>query len=360
MLLQRACLERYRARVPRIVIFGAGAIGCWIGGRLAVGGAEVVLVGRPRVLGELERGLQISELGGGQWTVHPELATEVPTTRDGDVILVCTKSAQTPDAARALATSQGAIISMQNGVRNPDVLRAALPGRQVLAGMVPFNVVRRGPGSYHRGSGGSLTVENRDAAAPLTEACLRADVPLELRDDMLAVQWAKLVMNLNNAINALSGLPLRDELGQRGFRLILASAQREALELLKYAGILVARLTLLPPRFIPTVLELPDAVFRRLADRIVEVDPYARTSMWEDLQAKRPTEIEYINGEVVALAEWLGTRAPVNARLVELVHAAEAGGKRDFDAAQLAHALHNITAKPPAMAPTSNASRNLP
>jgi 2-dehydropantoate 2-reductase len=226
--------------------------------------------------------------------------------------------------------------------------------------MVPFNVVRRGPGSYHRGSGGDLTIEYADAAAPLTEACLRADLPCELREDMTAVQWAKLVMNLNNAINALSGLPLAAELSQRAFRRILAGAQREALDLIRRAGISVARLTLVPPRMMPALLELPDAVFRRLAGRVVAIDPYARSSMWDDLEAKRPTEIAYINGEVVALAERQGTRAPVNAGLVELIHTAEAGGKRDFDAAQLAHALHSITANPPATAPTSSASRNLP
>jgi 2-dehydropantoate 2-reductase len=358
--LQCACLRQYRARVPRIVIFGAGAIGCWIGGRLAVGGADVVLVGRPRVLGELERGLQISELGGGQWTVHPALALEPPATSDGDLILVCTKSAQTAEAARALATCPGTIVSMQNGVRNPDVLRAALPGRRVLAAMVPFNVVKRGPGSYHRGSGGTLAVENAGAAAPLAEACVRADLALELRDDMLAVQWAKLVMNLNNAINALAGIPLAAELAQRGYRRILAAAQREALDLLRAARLPVARLTVVPPRWMPRLLALPDPVFRRLAGRVVAIDPYARSSMWDDLEAKRPTEIDYINGEVVALAERLGTRAPVNAALVALVRAAEQGGKRDFSADALRYALHSITENAPAIAPTSSASRNLP
>lgn len=346
--------------MPRIVIFGAGAIGCWIGGRLAVGGADVTLVGRPRVLGELERGLQVSEMGGGQWTVHPKLATEAV---DGELVLVCTKSAQTAEAARALASTTGTIVSMQNGVRNVPVLRAALPGRAVLAGMVPFNVVRRGPGSYHRGSGGTLAVEHADAAAPLTEACVRADLALDLRDDMLAVQWAKLVMNLNNAINALSGQPLATELAQRGYRVILADAQREALELLRAAHVKVARLTLVPPRWMPRMLALPDSVFRRLAGRVVAIDPYARSSMWDDLEAKRPTEIDYINGEVVALAERLGTHAPVNAGLVQLIREAEAGGKRDFSSDELRHALqalHSMTANAPPIAPTSSASRNLP
>ena len=337
--------------MTRISVFGAGAIGCWIGGRLAVGGADVTLIGRPRVLDELSRGLQVSELGGGQWTVHPATTTE---TVDADLILVTVKSAQTADAGKALAATTGTIVSLQNGVRNVTALRAALPGRRVVAGMVPFNVVRRGPGSYHRSTGGALEVER--AGGAFAEACRRAELPCELRDDMPAVQWAKLVMNLNNAINALSGQPLKAELSQRAFRRVLAAAQREALSLLRRAQIPVARLTPLPPRLIPRVLELPDAVFSRVAGRLVAIDPTARSSMYDDLQAKRPTEIDYINGEIVALAERLGTRAPVNALLVELIRAAEAGGKRDFTA----HALHSMTANAPAIAPTRSASRNRP
>src|SRR4029079_13806982 len=106
-----------------------------------------------------------------------------------EVILVTVKSAQTADAARALAGTTGTIVSLQNGVRNAKVLRELLPGRRVLAGMVPFNVVRRGPGSYHRGTGGDLKVEYADAAAPLTEACVRAQLGLDLREDMPAVLW---------------------------------------------------------------------------------------------------------------------------------------------------------------------------
>jgi 2-dehydropantoate 2-reductase len=58
---------------------------------------------------------------------------------------------------------------------------------------------------------------------------------------------------------------------------------------------------------------------------MLAIDPHARTSMWEDLQAGRRTEIDYLNGEVVRLAESLGRRAPVNAKLVELIRGVEAG-----------------------------------
>lgn len=326
-----------------LAVFGAGAIGCWVGGKLAAGGASVTLIGRPRVLDELGTGLRVSELGrGGETMVTPVLATEPAAAATATVVLVTVKSAQTTEAGMTLARvlpEHAVVVSLQNGVRNADALRAALPGRTVLAAMVPFNVVRRAAGTYHRASGGVLRIDDDPAAAPLLAACRLAALPIEPRRDMLAVQWAKLVMNLNNAINALSGVPLVEELSQRAFRRCLAAAQREALALLAHANQPVAKLTAIPPSWMPRLLTVPNALFALLSRRVVAIDPHARSSMWDDLEAKRPTEIDYLQGEVVALADRLGRDAPINRRLVELIRQAEAGGKRDFTADELATTL---------------------
>jgi len=332
----------------RIAIFGAGAIGCWVGGRLAAGGTEVTLIGRARVLDELVGGLRTTDLDGGEAMVEVgalspvRTATEPEAAVGADLVLVTVKSAQTADAGEALARvlpDGAAVVSLQNGVRNADALRATLPGRRVLAAMVPFNVVRRGPGAYHRATSGPLRIDDDPAAAPLLEACRAAALPIEPRRDMAAVQWAKLVLNLNNAINALSGQPLAIELAQRDFRRCLAAAQREALGILAATNTPIARLTAIPPRWMPRLLAVPDRVFRRVAARVVAIDPHARSSMWDDLEARRPTEIDYIQGEVVALAERVGADAPVNRALIQRIRSDEAGGRRDYTGAELRAAL---------------------
>ena len=320
----------------KIAVFGAGAIGCWVGGRLAAGGADVTLIGRPRVLAELRDGLTVTELGDRKWTAHPTLSTEAAAARDAELVLVTVKGAATDEAGHALANhGTGAVISLQNGIHNATVLRAALPGRVVLAGMVPFNVARVASGTYHRGTSGELAVEAHPAVEPLVLAARAAELPLQTRGDMLAVQWSKLVMNLNNAINALSGKPLFEELADRNFRRCLAAAQREALAVLDAANQPVAKLLALPPRWVARILPMPDWAFRRIATRVAAVDPLARSSMQDDFAAGRATEIEYLQGEIVTLAKSLGRRAPINAKLVLLVRAAEAGGKRDFTGAEL-------------------------
>ncbi len=325
--------------MTRIAVFGAGAIGCWVGGMLAAGGAEVTLIGRPRVLDELAQGLRVTDLAGGDHRVTVRTASDAGAAASADIVLVTVKSAATHEAATALAAIARPVVSLQNGVRNVDVLRARLP--QTRAGMVPFNVVRRAPASYHRASAGTIMIEASPELAPLA-----ALMPMQARRDMPAVQWSKLLMNLNNAINALSGIPLAEELSQRAYRRCLAAAQREALELIAEARIALARVTPVPARWLPRLLALPDPVFRVLARRVVAIDPVARSSMWEDLEAKRVTEVDYIQGEIVALAERLRKRAPVNAALVALVRAAEAGGRRDYTGDELLTALTAARAAP--------------
>lgn len=330
----------------KIAIFGAGSIGCYVGGRLAAGGSEVVLVGRARIGAALQQhGLTLTDLDGAQLTVAPSairFATEPAALAAADLVLVTVKSGATAEAAAQLAPAlrPGAVvISFQNGIHNGDELRALLPAQTVVTGMVPFNVVNRGAGRFHQGSEGTLAVAQHPALSPFLPAFVAAGLPLAQHADMRAVQWAKLLLNLNNAVNALSGLPLKAELSQRNFRRCVALAQQEALALLARRQQPLAKLTPLPPAWIPHLLTVPDWLFRLLANRMLAIDPLARSSMWEDLESGRVTEIDWINGEVLRLATELGTTAPVNAKLVALIRAAEAGGRRDFPGAELLHEL---------------------
>lgn len=316
--------------MAKICIYGAGSIGCYVGGRLLAGGSEVSFIGRARIAEQLRsQGIALSQYNERRWSVPPEridVSTDAASAAAADLVLVTVKSAATPTAAAELANAlrPGTIVvSFQNGVGNADVLRAALPQHTVLEGMVPFNVVERGPGAFHQGSAGHLEIRHTPAMQPFVDEFKKAGLPLIEHVDMLPVQWAKLLLNLNNAINALANRPLKEELSQRAYRICLGMAQKEALALLKRAGIRPARVTPLPATWIPRVLGVPDALFERLGRTMLTIDPHARSSMSDDLTAGRTTEIDWINGEVVRLAQRLGRTAPVNERLCELVREAE-------------------------------------
>ncbi|MFS0754107.1 2-dehydropantoate 2-reductase [Noviherbaspirillum sp. 1P10PC] len=329
-----------------IAIFGAGSIGAFVGGALMAGGADVVLIGRARVGERIARhGLAISDMDGRRLEVPAERVrySEDPAALAGaGLILVTVKSADTAAAAQALATHAAAgavVVSLQNGIGNADVLRRALPGRQVLAGMVPFNVVQTGDGRFHRGTEGSLMVEASPALAPWLAAFEAAGLPLLQRADFVSVQWGKLLLNLNNGINALSGLPLKAQLSQRSYRRCLALLMDEALGVLRAAGIAPAQVAKVAPARLPKLLRLPNWLYKRLASASLRIDPEARSSMWEDLQAGRRTEIDYLNGAVVALAGSVGRDAPANRKIVDLVHAMEQGNGQAMAGPKLLAAL---------------------
>jgi 2-dehydropantoate 2-reductase len=315
-----------------ICIAGAGSIGCFVGGMLADAGQAVALLARPRVIAEIgSNGLRLTSFEGLDRRMAPDairLSDGPALLRDAAIVLVTVKSADTAEIAEAIAQhapSDAIVISLQNGIGNVAALRARLPGRSVLAGMVPFNVVAMGKGRYHRSTSGDIVVE-RDPA----DTAARLSVPglaMQGSDDILGVQWGKLLVNLNNALNALSGLPLREQLAQRGWRKLFADQMAEGLAAIRAEGITPVSATPVPPGWTPHLLRLPDGLFNLILGRTMKIDREARSSMWEDLQRGRLTEIDYLQGVIVQIAARRGMQAPLSERVVRLIKAAEAEGR---------------------------------
>ena len=311
-----------------VLVMGAGSVGCWLGGRLQAAGAMVHLVGRPRMLSALAaQGLTLTDRGGGrlhlpasQLHCHPA----VPEGLAPGLVLLCVKSGATAEAASELGRQLPAgtlVLSMQNGICNAGVAQAAAPGLRVLPGMVPYNLAEVGPGHLHRGTDGQLAAQDDPALRPWLPLLAAAGLPLALHADLRPVQWGKLLLNLNNAVNALSGLPLRAQLLNRDLRCCTAALIDETLAVLALAGIRPARLSPLPPSQVPRVLRLPTPLFRLVAARMLRIDAQARSSMADDLALDRITEVDAIHGEVMRLAQQVGSYAPRNASIADLVNA---------------------------------------
>lgn len=326
----------------RVMVVGAGSIGLFVGGKLAVAGADVTFVGRPRMLDEISAsGLRLTDLDGGDDSLPTgrfHTATEPNDVGSADLVLVAVKSAATADAVRELTGKirpGTVVLSLQNGIGNDTVIREILPNCVVLAGMVMFNVVHHPGGRFHRGTQGVLAVQDDPGLTPFAGIFEQAGLALRRYPDLRPVQWAKLLLNLNNPINALSGRPLREELADRNYRRCLALAQREALAVMNKARITPARLTPLPPAVMARLLTVPDGVFRRVFGRVLAVDPMARSSMADDLELGRKTEISWLCGEIIGLGTMVGLPTPVNQRLIELIVAAEQGDRRTWTGAEL-------------------------
>ncbi len=316
---------------PVIVIAGAGSVGCFVGGLLQRNGADVRFLARPRIASMLlEHGLRVTDFAGLDAHTAPDalkIATDPAVLAEADIILVTVKSGATGEIGALIASHAPAhakVVSLQNGVSNGRTLRAALHGRDVRAGMIAYNVRNMDAGRFHRGTGGNIVIEEGEGG--LAEILAGPDLPVFETSDIRAVQWGKLLVNLNNALNALSGLPLLEQLSNREWRALFADEIAEGLPLLAAEGIKPRSAFPLPMTLIPHIMRLPTPLYRLIAGPSLKIDPEARSSMWEDLEQGRKTEIDELQGAVTALAEKHGRAAPVNARVAALIRECETAG----------------------------------
>jgi 2-dehydropantoate 2-reductase len=213
-----------------VLVMGAGSIGCYVGGCLQASGVPVHLVGRPRVLQLLGvHGLTLTDLSGARRhlaAAELHLHDTPPAGLAPALVLLCVKSGATAASAAQLALCLPAgtpVLSLQNGVSNVDTAQQHAPRLRVLPGMVPFNVAELPEGRFHRGTDGELAAQDDPLLRPWAPRFQAAGLPLRLHADLRAVQWGKLLLNLNNPVNALSGLPLRAQLLDRDFRCCTAA-----------------------------------------------------------------------------------------------------------------------------------------
>ena len=312
-------------RQPNIAIFGAGSIGCYLGGRLLEGGASVRFLGRPRYAKMLaDQGLTLSEYD--REDVHfqqIDFVTETAAINACDVIALCVKSQDTAEAAGAIRrhAPHAWVISFQNGISNLETLRQVLPEARISGAVVPFNVTVPQPGRFHRGTDGDLII-GPTAPDVVTQALTAARVGLRVSPDIDGYLWAKLLVNLNNALNTLSGGPLRDGLLQRDYRRVLIAMIEEGLNVAAAESVTVATFNGRHPRGLIKLMRKPDWLYTFMMDRIAKIDRTARSSMLDDLTLGRPSELDYLQGEIVRRAQAHGLDVPVNRAVMDATQTA--------------------------------------
>jgi 2-dehydropantoate 2-reductase len=331
------------AGAPRVAILGAGSVGCFLGGAWAAAGVPVTFVGRERIAGEVAAGgLTLTDFSGWRVRLAPEqvdFATKPVALAKADLIALCVKSTATPAAAKEIArhAKKGAlVVSFQNGVSNVDLLRETLKQRfEAVQGMVPFNIAHLGHGRFHKGVAGEPSAGDHPLTRRLAEAAGAGPARLRIEEDMAGIAWGKLLINLNNAVNALSGRTLLEQLRERDYRRVVAASIVEALGVLEAAGIEPKQIGPVPPKLLPHAIGSPDLVFNNLFLKVQKIDAKARSSMADDLAAGRPTEVDFLNGEVVRLGAKLGRPTPVNSAIVALIKQREAGVEHLWSPADL-------------------------
>jgi 2-dehydropantoate 2-reductase len=304
-------------RWPRVVVFGAGAVGCYFGAKLAQAGAPVTLIGRSTHVDPIRAGGLRFESGGSTQQVAIGADTQSDPLRDADLVLLCVKTLDTDAAARtiaALAPPTAFVVSMQNGVDNVErIARAA--GIDAMAAVVYVAASMPGPGQLRHGGRGDLVlgeygappagaIRAADRAQRVAAVFERAGVPCPVSDDVRGALWTKLVMNcVFNAISALAKVRYGAMVADERTRALMSEIVRECCAVAQADGVAL-----------PPADALGDAALQ-----LGQAMSPATSSTEQDLARGKRTEIESLNGYVVRRGEALGVPTPVNRTLVTLV-----------------------------------------
>ena len=275
----------------RIAVVGAGAVGGYFGGMLARAGARVVMIGRPAFVEAVKKeGLFLDTVRFAEH-VQVEAATELSNARDAGIVLFCVKTTDTEETAKALApmlAPSAIVVSLQNGADNAERIRSA-SGIEALAAAVYVAAAMPEPGHIkHFGRGDLVIGPSEERTRRVAGVFERGGVPCRISDNLRGELWTKLVWNC--ALNAVSAL------GHATYGEIVASADaRKLVENTVYEVLAVAKAAGIHP----PGLEEPEKALAG-AFKIAEQMSGTRSSTAQDMARDKKTEIDSLNGFIVA------------------------------------------------------------
>lgn len=295
----------------KTAVIGAGAMGSLFGGLLAESGLAVWLldVCDTHVHAVNQLGLRL-ESAGTLRRIEVKATTNPAEIDPVELVIIFVKAGQTEAAARSAARllrPHGLALTLQNGLGNADVIAGFIGANRVVAGTTAHGATVVGPGKIrHAGVGPTVIGMWRGAdqrpARRIAAALSRAGIETTVNEDIRAVIWDKLLVNVGiNAITALTGIKNGQLLDLAASRNLCRAAVREAAAVAQARGI---------------------AVRSDIAEHVLQIARATasnRSSMGQDVDRKRRTEIDVINGVIVREARKAGLPVPVNQTLAALI-----------------------------------------
>lgn len=295
----------------KITFIGAGAMGGLIGGIMTESGEDVQLVDiwEEHVRAIRDRGVEI-EREGATRSVALDIFTDYRETRPADLVIVFTKGYDTAAAAQAagqILAPGGVVLTLQNGLGNAEVLAETLPADVVIAGTTAFASTLLGPGRLLHGGAGPTHV-GAFAGAPLEKieavAALlnRVGMSTEVQEDVDALVWTKFLLNCGaNAVVALCHMNNGDMMNLPITRELSEGLLKEGLAVAEALGIKIR----------PDILDYHWKVLEEVGKN--------RASMGQDVDARRRTEIDTLNGAIVRLGKENNVPTPLNFVMTALI-----------------------------------------
>jgi 2-dehydropantoate 2-reductase len=312
-----------------ILIFGAGAMGSVFGGFLSRDNSVTLIGRREHIKAINERGLTITGIWGEY--IFTRLAAftsveQIPEHASFDLIMITTKSYDTASAVREVLpfVKEGtAVMSMQNGIGNEEIIASVVGRQNTMGGMAIFGARLLEPGCAEVTVYASecLVGDLEGGATPrakeIASVFNHAGIPTKASDDIIREKWMKAFYNI--ALNPLSAI-LRVPYGKLGempeTRKLMRAMLREAFEVANALGI---RLKFTWEEY-----------YTHLLENLLPPTASHISSMLQDIEKGKRTEIDYMNGAIASLGKKLGIATPVNETITEIVKALEQRGTKEI------------------------------
>jgi 2-dehydropantoate 2-reductase len=313
----------------KIAVIGAGAIGSLVAGYLKMKDVAVTLVAREASVAAIrKKGLEISGVRGD--AVVPVEVVEKLTAAPDLVVFTCKTQDLDEAVKQNLDFLRGPfLVTTQNGVRAEEIVARYLPRERVIASIVMFGATSLEPGKVVHNFEGSWVIGNafggNNQETIAVSGVLDKAFPTLLADDMKGMKYLKVFVNANNCIPAILGVSMQEAFKNKEISKIAIAIWKEGLGVVKKAGVKLASLPDFPLERLEKLTALPLEEAAQILSGIMtnlSKEPLYG-SVLQSIKRGKKSEIDFLNGEFVALAKEHGGRAPLNEKLVAMVHAVE-------------------------------------
>ncbi|MCF7877535.1 MAG: ketopantoate reductase family protein [Candidatus Omnitrophica bacterium] len=316
----------------KIAVLGCGAIGGLFLGYLSKGPEDVLGVVRDYQKEPLEKEGLIIKTDTGRFEVKVKAGTTLAEPVDLAIFAVKTNDLETIVKENRPYLKNAIAVSTQNGVRADSILSNFFPEEKIVTAIVMFGATFCPPNKVIYNFPGKLVLGNifGKKAPYLGEAkkILENSFNLEVKEAIKGAKYLKLFVNLNNCIPAVLGKPMQEVFKNLEAAELAIRLNREAYRVVKQAGISLESLPNYPKERIEKLVSMPAGESAQIFSKIMvnlSKEPL-EGSILQSIKRGKFSEIDYINGEIVKLAKDNNQKAPLNKKIVELVHRVEKKG----------------------------------
>ncbi len=294
----------------KILIVGSGAVGGYFGALLAKADNDVTFLARGEHLKVLkEKCITIKSING-DFSVKVKVKERPDKDDNYDLIIFAVKGYDLETASETIKdviADDTSILSLLNGVESEELLGEKFGAEKIIGGIAFIGSAIEAPGVILHTASGSVTIgdmgrSKSDRCQRIKRTFEKAHIPCKISTDINKDIWSKMVWNVGfNAITAITGALVSEILANQGMRQTVEQSMLETINVAIKKGVLLS----------------PDLIAKTISR--TEKAGKIKTSMLQDIEKGKQTEIDFINGAIVKIGKEVGINTPVNEMLFGLV-----------------------------------------